>query len=119
MEAEWSRTLEGKLGLDRLIPALREAAAPVGVRDLEWEFRRATLTRDEITYKFDQYDDRETVERLYAEPVGTVYMVIALYSTDSREVAATAHLTYDGARTRLRVESSSVHLLERLREQFR
>ena len=115
MEVEWARTVERKVDLDGFIEALHKAAAPIGVSALEWEIRRASFLRDEITYKFDISDDRDEIRAFYAQPVATAYVVIALFPAEVRETVALVHLNYDGKRSRLRVESPSLRFLERLR----
>ncbi|GMG82060.1 hypothetical protein LNKW23_12730 [Paralimibaculum aggregatum] len=115
MEAEWARTVEGKLELDGFIEALHKAAAPIGVSSLEWEIRRGSFLSDEITYKFDVSDDRDEVRAFYARPVASAYVVIALFPAEVREIIALVHINFDGKRTRIRVESPSLRVLERLR----
>lgn len=116
MELEWARTVDGKADLGMLIEALVKAAAPVGVSQIEWEIRRASYLHDEITYKFDLSDDRDETRAFYDREVASANVAIALFPAEVRETIATMHLSYDGRRSRLRVESGSLRFLKRLRE---
>ncbi|MGF1445277.1 MAG: hypothetical protein ACFBRM_03655 [Pikeienuella sp.] len=115
MDVEWSRTFEGKCDLAQVIDAAMEAGAPSGTTLLVWEFRRASLKRDDITYRFTASDPRDEIEALYAMPIADAHLVIAVFPPETREVTATIHLGYDGRVTRLRVESPSLRILERMR----
>lgn len=118
MEAEWSTIRPGKLALETLFADIEAAAAPIGVKRVVCEVRRASLLRDEITYKFDQSDSRDEILALYDQEIDTAHAVVGAYPGESREAVATLHLSYDGRQSRLRVESPSLRFLERLRAQM-
>ncbi len=118
MDAEWNAARPGKLDIDKLVEALRIAAAPIGLHRIDWEVRRASLTRDQITRRFGPADDREEAVRFYADEAETANVSISALQPESRDQAAIVHLSYDGTQTRLRVESPSVQFLERLRDQL-
>ncbi|MEO1600479.1 MAG: hypothetical protein AAFU49_08425 [Pseudomonadota bacterium] len=118
MEAEWGTMRAGKVDLTTLVSAIHASAAPIGVKRVSCEFRRASLLRNEITYKYDQTDDHEAIETAYAGDVETAYVVIGVYPGESRDQIALVHLSFDGKQSRLRVESGSLRFLERLREQM-
>jgi hypothetical protein len=118
MEIEWSRSVDGKLDIERLVAAMREAAAPVGIRQVRWEFRRAAIQRDDLTYKCDNTDDRDEVLALYAQPIASAQATLSMFEEETREPVAMVHLGYDGTRTRVRVESGSLRYVERLRDRF-
>ncbi len=118
MEVEWTRTIPGKLGLDPFVEALYSAGAPMHSTNLVWEFRRANLKYDEITYKFDSTDDRDEVRGLYERDISDAYVVIAMFPPDTRDITALVHMAYDGKQTRLRVESPSLRYLERLKAEL-
>ena len=116
MDAEWNSARPGKLDIAKLVEALKAAAAPTGVHRLEWEVRRASLTRDQITRRYGPADERDDAVQFYADEAETANITIAALEPESRDSTAIAHLSFDGAQTRIRVESPSVQFLERLRE---
>lgn len=118
MEVEWSTSSPGKLDFDGLIASVQASAAPIGIKRIACEIRRASLLRDEITYKFDQNDPREEIAALYAQNIESAYLVLGAYPGETREAIAMLHLSFDGRRTRLRVETPSLRFLERFREQL-
>ncbi|MEM9145991.1 MAG: hypothetical protein AAGC57_07300 [Pseudomonadota bacterium] len=118
MEAEWSTSTTGKLGLDVLFSAITEAAAPIGVTKVSCEIRRASVMIDQVTYKYDTQDDPADVLDRYGGEVESAYALIGVYPGESREAMAMIHLSFDGKRTRLRVETPSLRFLERLRAQL-
>ncbi len=118
MDAEWNSARPGKIDLAKLIEALKSAAMPTGVHRIDWEVRRASLMRDQITRRYGPADDREVVLAFYTDEAETATVSVAAVDPESRENTAVANLSYDGTQTRLRVESQSVQFLERLRERL-
>lgn len=118
MDAEWARTVEGKLAIDRLVAALIAAAAPAGITRHRWGFRRASLVEGEMTYRYGPDDDREAVADAYGRDIDSAQLVLALWPGEAGDPEVVVHLVFDGGRTRIRAESGTVHLLERIRNQL-